>query len=73
MGKRVGFSLREIREMLDLYDLKGGEVTQLRIAAETFRTQIGSLEAQRADIDAAIRDLTRTYEVVAGMLKEREG
>jgi DNA-binding transcriptional MerR regulator len=73
MGKRVGFSLREIREMLDLYDLKGGEVTQLRIAAETFRTQIGNLEAQRADIDAAIRDLTRTYEVVAGMLKEREG
>ena len=73
MGKRVGFSLREIREMLDLYDLKGGEVTQLRFAAERFRTQIQSLEAQRADIDAAIRDLTRTHEVVAGMLKEREG
>lgn len=73
MGKRVGFSLGDIREMLDLYDLKGGQVTQLRIAADRFRTQIQSLEAQRAAIDEAIRDLRRTYEVVAGMLKEREG
>ena len=60
MGKRVGFSLSEIREMLELYDLKSGQVTQLRFAAEKFRAQIQSLEAQRSDIDEAIRDLTRT-------------
>ena len=72
MGKRIGFSLREIREILDLYDLKGGEVGQLRIAADRFQSQIQSLKAQRAEIDAAIGDLTRTYEVVVGMLKERE-
>ena len=72
LGKRVGFSLREIREMLDLYELKNGEVTQLRFAAEKFRAQIKRFEAQRADIDLAIEDLTRTYQVVAGMLKQRE-
>lgn len=72
MGKRVGFSLREIREVLDLYDLKDGQVTQLKVAEEKFRTQLQKLEAQKADIDLAITDLKRTYDVVAGMLKERE-
>lgn len=73
MGKRVGFSLGEIRDMLDVYDLKRGQVTQLRHAAETFRTQIDSLKERRAHIDEAISDLTRTYEIVTGMLKEKEG
>src|SRR5690349_16348535 len=36
MGKRVGFSLVEIKEMLDLYDLKDGQVTQLKVAHEKF-------------------------------------
>lgn len=72
MGKRIGFSLREIREILDLYDLKGGDVGQLKFAADRFQSQIQNLKAQRAEIDAAIGDLTRTYEVVVGMLKERE-
>jgi len=73
MGKRVGFSLGEIRDMLELYDLKGAQVTQLRHAAETFRAQIDSLRMRRDHIDEAISDLTRTYEIVTGMLKEREG
>lgn len=72
MGKRVGFSLSEIRDLLDLYDLKDGHVTQLRVALEKFREQIHTLEAQKADIETAIRDLNRTCEVIAGMLKERE-
>lgn len=71
MGKRVGFSLGEIREMLNLYDLKDGQVTQLQVALEKFREQIRSLEQQRADIDQAIADLNRTCDVVSGMLKER--
>ena len=32
-GKRVGFSLEEIKEMLDLYNLKDGQLTQLRVAS----------------------------------------
>jgi DNA-binding transcriptional MerR regulator len=72
MGKRVGFSLGEIREMLNLYDLKDGQVTQLRVAAEKFQEQIELLEAQKADVETALTDLKRTYELVSGMLKERE-
>lgn len=72
LGKRVGFSLVEIGEMLDLYDLKDGQVTQLRVALGKFDEQIGFLESQRAEIDQALGDLKRAREVVSGMLKERE-
>jgi DNA-binding transcriptional MerR regulator len=72
LGKRVGFSLDEIREMLDLYDLKDGQTTQLRVSLARFGEQIDSLKRQRADIDTAIRELSRTVEVVSGMLRERE-
>lgn len=72
LGKRVGFSLAEISEMLDLYDLKDGQVTQLRVALTKFDEQIGFLEAQRAEIDTAIGDLRRARDVVSGMLKQRE-
>ncbi|WP_350332827.1 MerR family transcriptional regulator [Coralliovum pocilloporae] len=72
MGKRVGFSLTEIRKMLDLYDLRDGQVTQLRVSLERFREQIDVLQKQKDDIEEAIQDLERTCDVVAGMLKERE-
>ncbi len=72
LGKRVGFSLVEIGEMLDLYDLKDGQTTQLKVALGKFNEQIAFLEAQRAEIDQALGDLKRARDVVSGMLKERE-
>ena len=72
MGKKVGFSLVEIKEMLDLYDLKDGQATQLRVSLGRFESQIGLLKQQKQDIEQAIDELTRTMDIVAGMLKERE-
>ncbi|MBD8893169.1 MerR family transcriptional regulator [Roseibium litorale] len=72
MGKRVGFSLTEIRDMLDLYDLRDGQVTQLRVALSRFSDQIAVLEEQRRDIEQAIEELSRTVEIVSGMLKHKE-
>ncbi|GGE93284.1 MerR family DNA-binding transcriptional regulator [Stappia taiwanensis] len=72
MGKRVGFSLAEILDMLDLYDLRDGQVTQLRVALSRFQEQIDVLVQQRRDIDQAIEELGRTVEIVSGMLKEKE-
>ncbi|PLW75147.1 transcriptional regulator [Cohaesibacter celericrescens] len=72
MGKKVGFSLTEIKDMLDLYDLRDGQVTQLRVALDRFTGQINILKQQRADVDQAIGDLERTVEVVSGMLREKE-
>ncbi|MCB1507854.1 MAG: MerR family DNA-binding transcriptional regulator [Hyphomicrobiaceae bacterium] len=72
MGKKVGFSLAEIHEMLDLYDLKDGQVTQLRVAVDRFTHQIDILEQQKRDIEQAVTELRRTVDVVSGMLRERE-
>jgi DNA-binding transcriptional MerR regulator len=71
MGKCVGFSLEEIRDMLDLYDLGDGQVTQLRVAHERFIEQIERLKRQRAETDRAIAELERARATVAGMLVKR--
>ena len=71
-GKKVGFALEEIKEMLDLYNLRDGQLTQLRIASTKMRERLEALRKQRVELEDAIGDLERTVVVVDGMLKERE-
>lgn len=56
-GKRVGFSLAEIAEMLDLYDLDDGRARQRQVTLEKCRARINALREQRADIDTMIEEL----------------
>ena len=58
--------------MLDLYELKDGQVTQLRVALDKFEGQIEVLARQKRDIEQAMEELTRTMGVVSGMLRDRE-
>jgi len=58
-GKRLGWSLSEIRESFDLYDSSSGEAGQLEAMLEKLRQRRESLLAQRQDIDNALRDLER--------------
>jgi DNA-binding transcriptional MerR regulator len=71
MGKSVGFSLEEVREMLDLYDLGDGQRTQLQVALAKFQERVVRLERQRADIDRAIAELTRASLEIESMLAAR--
>lgn len=56
-GKRVGFPLSEIKEILDLYDLGDNERTQMQTALGKFKARLSVLEAQREDLEGAIRTL----------------
>lgn len=53
-GRRIGFTLVEIREMLDLYDGKDHNVHQMAVALPRHRARIEALKRQRDDLDAAI-------------------
>lgn len=72
MGKCVGFSLEEVKAMLDLYDLGDGGVTQMKVARGKYREQIARLRSQKRDIDTAINELERAITVIDRQLAVKE-
>ena len=56
-GKRLGFSLREIREWLDLYEAGPGQKEQMKALLAKAGERLAALEQQRMDIDATIAEL----------------
>ena len=56
-GKRLGFSLGEIREIIDLYDRAPGEAGQLRFFLGKIRERRADLERQRTDIAETLAEL----------------
>ncbi len=56
-GKRLGFTLREIREWLDLYETDPCQVRQVGALVGVVDERIAILEQKREDIDATIAEL----------------
>ena len=56
-GKRFGFSLEEIRQLLDLYHIGDQQQTQLQRTYELAQDRLRALEGERAELDRAIDDL----------------
>jgi len=56
-GKRFGFSLEEIRQLLELYDLGDSQATQIRKTREVAAHHLQEMVAQRDELTRAIDDL----------------
>src|SRR5690349_8311011 len=70
-GKRLGFSLAEIKELLDLYQVDRTGVQQLRELLRRSRVHIADLEHKRGDLDAQINEFKEVESQVAAELRQR--
>lgn len=71
-GTKVGFSLREIKQMMDLYDPAGSNMKQYRFVLDKSERQIARLEEQRRQLDEAIGELRQTRDTVSALVEQRQ-
>lgn len=57
-GKRLGFTLTDIGEYLDLYDADPTQHDQIVLLLDKVNNRIGELESQKADIDDTLKELS---------------
>jgi len=57
-GKRLGFSLREIKEFLDLYDADPTQLEQMQHLVAQIRVRLRQLERQSAALQTTVAELT---------------
>ena len=69
-GKRFGFSLEDIRQLLDLYDLGDGQATQLARTIEIGRERLAAMVAQRDELEEAVGDLKEQLNWAEKMIAE---
>ena len=71
-GKRFGFSLEEIRQLLELYNVGDQQRTQLARTYQIAEERRSAMQAQRAELDEAIRELEDQMKLVSDMLNATE-
>jgi DNA-binding transcriptional MerR regulator len=71
-GKRLGLSLAEIRELIDMYDTAEDESSQLLSFLDVLAQRRASLEQQRDDIQAVLKEIARFERQCREMLKSDE-
>ena len=75
-GKRFGFSLEDIRQLLDIYDRDGSDEVQYARIFDLAQERLAVMEAQHNDLDAAIAELkselAAAAEVMAGFRRAAE-
>lgn len=67
-GKRFGFSLEDMRQVLDLYERNGTNQAQTIRTYDIARARLAQMEAQRAELDEAIAELKAELSAGAAMI-----
>ena len=70
-GKRFGFSLEQIRQLLNLYDIGDQQTTQIARTYDLGLARLRAMEAQRAELDLAIADLRKQMTWAKHVLADR--
>jgi len=70
-GRRFGFSLDEMKDLLDLYDVDPSQVTQIAAVLDAARRHHAELVAKRDELAQAIADLEAQMQEGQRMLDER--
>lgn len=71
-GKRLGFALSEIQELIDLYDTDRSEVTQLQVFLDRIQERRLALSQQQQDINAMLGELETLEEQCASLLQKKK-
>lgn len=69
-GKRFGFSLEDIRQLLGMYEPSGSNHAQLTRTVEIAKDRLAQMQAQRAELDLAIADLDSQLAIGLHMLND---
>jgi DNA-binding transcriptional MerR regulator len=71
-GKRLGFSLADIREMLDLYEVDPQHLEQLRATLKKGCARIAELERRQQEIALTLKELREGERLVRDLIRQRE-
>ncbi len=71
LGRKVGFSLRDVKQMIDLHEPSGTSTKQFKLALEKSERQMVRLEKQRVELDGAIEDLGEAIGFMREQLSSR--
>lgn len=72
-GKKLGFTIREIREFLDLYDTDPGHREQMEHLVSRVQERLDSLSRQKAAIEETIEELDQIAHEAQAQLRQLEG
>jgi DNA-binding transcriptional MerR regulator len=70
-GKRLGFSLADIKEYLDLYDVDPSQVSQLRLLMDKINDRVSELEQQREDLETTLVELEEMRQQCLSQIETR--
>ncbi len=70
-GKRLGFSIKEIKEFLDLYVVDVTQTEQLQLLLNKVRQRMRQLEEQRRALDETLRELKDIEKLTTEALQQK--
>jgi DNA-binding transcriptional MerR regulator len=71
-GKRLGFALADIKELLDLYDIDADHLEQMRATLAKGRARIAELERQRDEIALTLQELRQIEAHLIDCIAQKE-